>query len=65
MQAFVACGGAEETPNTTTETGTVPSCYPARTFHENAGSPANGWLWGPKSQGSISLTAGKNKVVHG
>jgi hypothetical protein len=65
VQAFVSCGGDfGQVPNATTETGTVPSCYPADTFHENAGSPTDGWLWGPKSQGSISLKAGKNKVVH-
>ena len=65
VQAFVSCGNpGGNVPNATTETGTVPTCFPAETFNEKAGSPNSGWLWGPKSQGSISFKAGKNKVVH-
>jgi hypothetical protein len=64
VQAFVSCGNpGGNTPNATTETGTVPTCYPAQTFNEKAGSPNAGWLWGPKSSGSIAFKAGKNKVV--
>lgn len=62
VQAFVSCGNpGGNTPNATTETGTVPTCFPAQTYNEQAGSPSAGWLWGPKSQGSISFKAGKNK----
>lgn len=65
VQAFVSCGNpGGNTPNATTETGTVPTCFPAETYNEQAGSPASGWLWGPKSQGSIAFKAGKNKVVN-
>jgi hypothetical protein len=65
VQAFVSCGNpGGNTPNATTETGTVPTCFPAETYNEQAGSPPSGWLWGPKSQGTISFKAGKNKVVH-
>lgn len=63
-QAFVSCNNpGGNVPNATTETGTVPTCYPAETFHENAGSPAGGWLWGPKGSGSITFKAGKNKLL--
>jgi hypothetical protein len=63
VQAFVSCGNpGGNIPNATTETGTVPTCFPAETFNEAAGSPPTGWLWGPKSQGSIAFKAGKNKI---
>jgi hypothetical protein len=63
VQAFVSCGNpGGNTPNATTETGTVPTCFPAQTYNEKAGSPATGWLWGPKSQGTIAFKAGKNNV---
>jgi hypothetical protein len=65
VQAFVSCNNpGGNTPNATTETGTVPTCYPATTLHQQAGSPPLGWLWGPKSKGDISFSAGKNKVQH-
>ena len=65
VQAFVSCNNpGGNTPNATTETGTVPTCYPAETFHQQANSPPLGWLWGPKSKGDITFKAGKNKVVH-
>jgi hypothetical protein len=64
VQAFVSCGNpGGNTVNATTETGTVPTCYPAQTYNEQAGSPNAGWLWGPKSQGTISFKAGKNKIT--
>jgi hypothetical protein len=65
VQAFVSCGNpGGNTPNTFTEGGTtVPACYPAQTYNEQAGSPNAGWLWGPKSQGTISFKAGKNKIT--
>ncbi len=50
------------TPNTTTEAG-IASCAPVETFNEDAGSPANGWVWGPPSFGSVKLKASKNKIV--
>jgi len=63
VQAFVSCGNpGGNVPNATTETGTVPTCFPAQTYNEAAGSPNDGWHWGPKSQASISFKAGKNKV---
>lgn len=63
-QAFVSCNNpGGNTPNATTETGTVPTCFPAETFHENAGSPALGWTWAAKSSGSITFKAGKNKLM--
>jgi hypothetical protein len=65
VQAFVSCNNpGGNTPNATTETGTVPTCYPAETVHQQAGSPPLGWTWGPKSKGDITFKAGKNKVVH-
>ncbi len=56
VQAFVGCntpGG--NAPNATTETGTVPTCYPAETYDENAGSPPGGWHWGPYGKGMVSF----------
>ncbi len=65
VQAFVSCnnpGGG--TPNATTETGSVPTCFPATTYHAAALNPPLGWTWGPKGKGDITFKAGKNKVVH-
>lgn len=42
----------------------IPTCFPAESFHQHAGSPALGWVWGAKSQGSLQFKAGKNKVVN-
>lgn len=56
VQAFVGCntpGG--NVPNATTETGTVPTCYPAETYDENAGSPPGGWHWGPYGKGQVTI----------
>jgi hypothetical protein len=65
VQAFVSCGNSGgNTINATTETGSTPSCYPAETYNENAGSPVNGWIWGPGSSADITFKAAKNKVVH-
>jgi hypothetical protein len=63
VQAFVSCGNpGGNTPNTTTESGTVPTCKPPETFNEDAGSPADGWEWDEtKGQGSIAFKAA-NKV---
>jgi hypothetical protein len=64
VQAFVSCNNpGGNVPNATTETGTVPTCFPAETYHENAGAPALGWTWGPKSKGDITFKAGKNKLL--
>lgn len=63
-QAFVSCNNpGGNVPNATTQTGTVPTCYPAETYHENGGSQNTGWTWGPKGKGDISFKAGKNKLV--
>ncbi len=73
IPAFVSCGGpcnlcgdfeeSSSSPNTSTGIS-IPGCDPPETFNEDAGSPANGWLWGPKSEGSVSFTAAKNKIAH-
>lgn len=56
VQAFVACNNpGGNVPNATTETGTVPSCYPAETHDENDGSPPGGWHWGPYGKGMVSF----------
>lgn len=56
VQALVSCnnpGGL--VPNATTETGTVPSCWPAETHDDAAGNPSGGWHWGPYSYGKVQL----------
>jgi hypothetical protein len=65
VPAFVQCDSifVGNAPNATTETGTVPSCYPAVTYHELAGNPPDGWLWGPKARGSVSFKADVNRLV--
>jgi hypothetical protein len=67
VQAFVSCGSdpGQNTPNASTEGGTTPTCYPAETLNEKAGSPTSGWHWGPKAAASISFKSGKNKVTGG
>ena len=60
-QAFYPCSAEEDfscclTANGATEGG-LPSCKPAETFREAAGSPTAAWTWGPKSSGSVSLQA--------
>jgi hypothetical protein len=69
VQTYVSCnnvGGA--VANTETQTGT-PACFPAETiarFNALGGPIAPGtWTWGPKSQGSVSFKAGKNKITGG
>lgn len=63
VQAFVSCNNpGGNTPNATTETGTVPTCFPAETYHEDAGSQNFGWTWGPKGKGDITFKASKNKL---
>jgi hypothetical protein len=47
-------------PNSSTDIG-VASCKAPVTFNEAQGSPANGWLWGPNSAGSVSFKAAQNK----
>jgi hypothetical protein len=58
-QAFVSCNA----PNSTADTGTTPTCFPAKTYNE-ANPGVGGWLWGAKSKGEISFKSGKNKVVN-
>jgi hypothetical protein len=63
---FVSCGNTGgATPNATTQGGSTPTCFPAQTLNEKAGSPGSGWLWGPKATASISFKAGKNKITGG
>lgn len=51
-QAFVPCGGFDcdgsggNSPNNNT-VGGVPSCSPPVTYHQQAGSPTNGWVLDP------------------
>ena len=62
VQAFVSCNNpGGNTPNATTGPST-PTCFPAETFGQQANNPPGTWVWGPKSQGSITFKAGKNKV---
>jgi len=63
VQAMVSCGNpGGNVPNSTTEGG-VPTCAPPQTFNEQAGSPGNGWKWGPSSKGDVSFKAAKNKIT--
>ena len=67
MQAYVSCGNpGGNTPNVTTAGG-VPSCAPPETFHQQDGSPVNGWRFsqnpGSGSYGKVYMkrtTAGPN-----
>jgi hypothetical protein len=58
VQAMVSCGNpGGNAVNDNTEGG-VPSCSPPETFNEQAGSPANGWLWDEtRSSGMLRLQA--------
>jgi len=63
VQPMIPCntpGG--NTPNTTTEGG-VPACQPVEWDNQLDGYPENGWLWGPPTYASITLKAGKNKLL--
>jgi len=65
VQAFVSCGqpnNSGNSPNTFAGGGAAPACKPPETFNEQAGSPATGWLWGPKSAAAVQLKS-KNKNV--
>lgn len=54
VQAFVGCNSPQgNVPNATTETGTVPTCFPAETFDEDDANPPSGWHWGPYAKGSV------------
>jgi hypothetical protein len=68
VQAYVTCNSpGARIANSETETGTA-SCYPAETwahFNNNGTLPFGTWTWGPKSQGSVSFKAGKNKITTG
>lgn len=56
VQAFIGCSNpGGNIPNTTTESGTVPGCYPAETYDENDGNPPGGWHWGRYGKGQVSL----------
>jgi hypothetical protein len=58
VQAFVSCGNpGGNSPNTTAGGGAAPACKPPETFNDQAGSPPNGWLWGPKSTAAIKTKA--------
>jgi hypothetical protein len=63
VQAFVSCGNTGgNSPNTFAGGGAAPACKPPETFNEQAGSPATGWLWGPKGTAAIQLKAKKKNV---
>jgi hypothetical protein len=58
VQAFVSCGNVGgNSPNTFAGGGAAPACKPPETFNDQAGSPSNGWLWGPKSTAQIKTKA--------
>jgi hypothetical protein len=58
VQAFVSCGNPGGNPVNDNTEGGVPSCSPPETFNEQAGSPANGWLWDEtKSRGNVRFSA--------
>jgi hypothetical protein len=61
VRAFVSCNNpGGNTPNATTITGTVPTCYPVEDFHEQAGSPAGGWEFhSGTSYGTVTLKRAK------
>jgi len=64
VQAFISCSlYGYPSPNSTTEG--LPSCFPGETFHQRAGSPPQGWLWGPHARGSVTFKAGKNNIAVG
>ncbi len=65
VQAFISCNNpGGNTANATTETGSTPTCFPAETGAQKTNSEGSGaWLWGPKSQGSITFKSGKNKIT--
>lgn len=57
VRAFVSCNNpGGNTPNATNATGTVPTCYPAENYSQQAGSPANGWEFHPgTSYGRLTI----------
>ena len=58
VQAMVSCGNVGgNSPNTFAGGGAAPACKPPETFNDQAGSPPNGWLWGPKSAAAIKTKA--------
>lgn len=65
VQAFVSCGNTGgNSPNSTTEGG-VPTCKPAATYNEQAGSPPTGWQWNErKAQGQVQFKASKRPPVN-
>src|SRR5882724_5419388 len=63
VQAFVSCGNAGgNSPNTFAGGGAAPACRPPETFNQQAGSPTNGWVWGPKSQMAIAFKSKNHNV---
>lgn len=61
VRAFVPCNNpGGNTPNATTITGSVPTCYPVEDFHEQAGSPAGGWEFhSGTSYGTVTVKRAK------
>jgi hypothetical protein len=43
VRAFVSCGNVGGNAPNATSAGGLPTCQPVETFHEQSGSPANGW----------------------
>jgi len=63
VQAMVSCGNVGgNSPNTFAGGGAAPACKPPETFNEQAGSPPNGWLWGPKSSMAVAFKSKKANV---
>ena len=65
-QAFVSCGNpGGNSSNAFAQGGTIPTCAPAETYHNQAGGNGafpGGWHFGPKGSGTIAFKAGKNKI---
>jgi len=76
VPAFVSCNGScnfcvagdpqpVRTPDTSTGIG-VPGCSTPQTFQQVYDQQAplpNGWIWGPKSEGSVSFKTASSKLL--
>ena len=60
--AYVSCGNpGGNAPNATI--GGIPSCAPPETMNQQAGSPGNGWVFGPAAVFAVRLNAGNTDVI--
>ena len=65
VQAFVSCGNTGgNSPNTSNESGSVPTCKPPETYNEQNGNPGSGWRWDEtKGKGQVQFTAKNAPLV--